>query len=484
MKWAEWLIETWGVFDAWIDGAHVCDPTAGQGAFAVAMLRLARRKGASITPERLSRLTLIEKYPSHLERFAGNVKREFGIDVPASQIICQDIILEPHEKKYDVLIGNPPWANFTDLPAEYKKRVKPFFLAEGLVPNKQKMLLGSSRIDIAALTLKVVLGKLLNKNGLGCFYLPTSLFFGDGAHSGFRSYSARSSQDKGVGVRNFAVETVYEFTASKVFDGIGTSYCCASIRVDSPQTFPVPYFRELEGKWVEHKAQPFKSPTDPWRVARSIHELQTSAALDLRLPKEQAPRQGVNTCGSNDVFLFDGKPPHLPDMFLYPLATKELWRQQTLFPRKWILLPYDPQTGKPLTWAQIDQHDALREHLKSAQRVLQARKGTFLRAAMKRGHWWTLLGVGPYAFAPFKVIWEAYGKSLFNPIALDNVDGQAWQGNQSMHAFIPCWTEQDAQRIKTALEKPEITAILRQLGGAGKRNWAQPGKIKKILALE
>ena len=103
---------------------------------------------------------------------------------------------------------------------------------------------------------------------------------------------------------------------------------------------------------------------------------------------------------------------------------------------------------------------------------------------MNRGCWWALLGVGPYAFAPFKVMWEAYGKDQFNPIVVRDVDGQVWQGNQAMHAFIPCWQEAEAQRIKTALENPEILALLHQLNGAGRCNWAQPGKIKKIIAFD
>ena len=474
LKWSEWLINKWSIFEAWLDGAHVCDPTAGEGIFALAMLHIARRKGIPITRERLSRLALIEVVPSHLEWFREEVKREFGVDFPVSQIFCQDIITEVHAEQYDILVGNPPWANFNDLPTAYKEQLKPFFIEEGLVPDKQKMLLGSSRVDIAALVLKVVLGKLLKKNGVGCFYLPTSLFFGDGAHSGFRSYKVGSTRD-------FAVDTVYEFTSTKVFEGVGTSYCCARFRTDTRQNFPVTYFKESEGKWVEHKALPLKNPTDPWRVVRNLDELHAGATLEVQLSSEQAPRQGVNTCGTNSVFIFNQRPPRLPDQFLYPLATKELWRQQTTSPHKWILLPYDQRTGKPLTWDQIGQCPALRDYLQSVRNVLQARKGTLLRSALKRGNWWTLFGVGPYSFAPFKVIWEAYGKDRFDPIVLSSVEGQMWQGNQSVHAFIPCWTERDAQRIKTALEDPAIPVLLRQLNGAGKCNWAQPGKIKKIL---
>ena len=483
LKWAEWLINKWEVFDAWLDGAHICDPTAGQGVFALAMLYIARRKGVPITRERLSRLTLIEIVPSHLEQFRENVKREFSVDFPTSQIFCQDVITEAHKGKYDILVGNPPWANFSDLPSTYKEQLKPFFIREGLVPDRQQMLLGSSRVDIAALVLKVVLGRLLKKNGIGYFYLPTSLFFGDGAHSGFRDYRVKDSRNTTDAYRAFAVDTLYEFASTKVFDGVGTSYCCTRFRVDTQQNFPVSYFRELGGKWVEHKALPLENPTDPWRVARDLGELKAGAALDVKLTPEQKPRQGVNTCGANGVFIFNQKPGHLPEQFLYPLATKELWRQQRVSPHKWILLPYHQQTGKPLVQCQIEQYPALRDYLQNVQDVLQARKGTLLRTALKRGNWWALLGVGRYAFAPFKVIWEAYGKDRFEPIVLGSVEGQMWQGNQAMHAFIPCWTEREARRIKTALEDPAIPVLLRQLNGTGKCNWAQPGKIKRILGL-
>ncbi len=483
VKWAEWLINKWNIFDAWVNGAHICDPTAGQGVFALAMLHIARRNGIPITRERLSRLTLIEIVPSHLERFRENVKQEFEVDFPTSRIFCQDVITEGHAGKYDILVGNPPWANFSALPTDYKERLKPLFLQEGLVPDRQKMLLGSSRVDIAALVLKVVLGRLVKKNGTGYFYIPTSLFFGDGAHNGFRNYLARDSRNADASYRDFAVDTVYEWTSTKVFDGVGTSYCCARFRGDKRQDFPVSYFRESAERWVEHKALPLKDRTDPWRVVRDLDELKEGTTLEVRLSSEQVPRQGVNTCGANSVFIFDQKPSHLPEQFLYPLATKELWRQQTGLPQKWILLPYHGQTGKPLTWCQIEQYPVLRDYLQNVQQVLQARKGTLLRTALKRGSWWALLGVGPYSFAPFKIIWEAYGKDEFNPIVLSSVEGQMWQANQSMQAFIPCWTERDAQRIKTALENPKIPALLGQLNGAGKCNWAQPGKIKKILGI-
>ena len=338
------------------------------------------------------------------------------------------------------------------------------------------MLLGSSRTDIAALVLKISLGKLLRKNGVGYFYVPLSLFSGDDAHSGFRNYRANN--------RRFAVDEVHEFTATKVFHSISTAYCCASFQMDVPQKFPVRYFRELGGQWIEHSAIPLKKPEDQWRVVQDGDELKTESNIEIQLSSKQKPRQGVNTCGSNSTFIFNRKPTHLPGEFLFPLVTKDIWRKRALVPHKWILLPYDRITGRPLLWRQIEQIQELRDYLESARNVLEARKGTLVRSSIKKGIWWSLLGVGPYSFSPYKVMWEAYGKSHFDPIILDEAGGQVWQGNQAMHAFIPCWSKRDAERIQAELQNPAILTLLRQINGDGKCNWAQPGKIKKILSFE
>lgn len=484
LTWAKWLINKWNIFDSWVDGAHICDPTAGQGVFVLGMLHIAKDKGLPITTERLSRLTLIEMVPSHLTEFRQNVQSEYSIDFPRSQIHSQDVITQHHHGQYDILIGNPPWANFGDLPESYKTHLKPYFIKEGLVENTQRMLLGSSRIDIAALVLKVALGRLLKENGAAYFYLPTSLFFGEGAHRGFRDYSSKGLNKPSSSKRDFAVDTVYEFSTSKVFEGVNTGYCCARFKSDTQQKFPVRYFKEVNNDWIEHKAIPLRDPTDPWRIIQNGDEIHSANRIEIKLSSDQKPRQGVNTCGANRVFIFEEKPKNLPDEFLFPLASKEIWQDENSAVNKWILLPYNRDTGKPLPWSQIEKHDTLKRYLLSNEDKLKERKGTLLRASMNRGNWWAMLGVGPYSFAPYKVIWQAYGKNHFTPIVLDNVNGQMWQGNQAMHAFIPCWSKDDAQRIKTCLENPEIPELLRQLNGGGKCNWAQPGKIKKLLSID
>lgn len=483
IKWARWLIDQWDVFDAWIDGASICDPTAGQGVFILSMLHIARDKNIDITDNMLSRLALIEINPSLLNTFVQNVKQDFNIKFPRNRIFCQDIITDKHNEVYDIVIGNPPWSNFCDLPTEYKNYLKPYFIHNQLIPDTQKVLLGSSRIDISALVLKTVLGNIVKEHGNGYFYIPTSLFFGEGAHDGFRNYTAVQSKELFDTYIDFSIETVFEFTSTKVFENINTSYCCAKFQTGKQQSFPVKYFKEIDDNWIEHKAVPLKNNADPWRVAKNKHDLDIGNSIKIRLHANQKPRQGVNTCGVNDVFIFDHKPKYLPDVFLYPLATKDLWNNDSS-PCKWILLPYNTQTGKPLTWDEINQYNNLSEYLDKNQNLLKNRKGVFIESYIKKGIWWSLLGVGHYSFSPFKVIWESYGRDYFKPIILSNINNQSWQGNQSMHSYIPCWNERNALDIKHGLLNPDIPILLKQLNGAGKCNWAQPGKMKKILSFE
>ncbi len=105
-----------------------------------------------------------------------------------------------------------------------------------------------------------------------------------------------------------------------------------------------------------------------------------------------------------------------------------------------------------------------------------------IRSQIRRGFWWALLGVGPYSFARYKVMWEAYGQKRFNPKVFKAVGKKVWQGNQALHAYIPCESIKEANALKRALSTSNMTAVLRQMNAEGNCNWAQPGKVWKIIA--
>lgn len=210
------------------------------------------------------------------------------------------------------------------------------------------------------------------------------------------------------------------------------------------------------------------------------------------LKKESMPRQGINTGGANEVFFFDAlssagkglivvsnksrRDVVLPEIFVYPLITSKQFKSEAPLPGKWVLLPYR-QDGRPLEWLQIEQFPELKKYLEENRTILQQRKGTLLNAALKRGYWWALLGVGEYCFFPYKIVREAYGKTTFQPQIFES----RWQANQSSQAFIPVRTLAKAERVKTALSDSRIEQYLLSMKMDGTMNWAQPGKIKRLI---
>ena len=77
-------------------------------------------------------------------------KQRYNVEIPDTSIHCTDVILDLPQRSFDILVGNPPWENFSNPPPDYKEMLKPCFIEAGLVPNRKAVLLGSSRTDIAA----------------------------------------------------------------------------------------------------------------------------------------------------------------------------------------------------------------------------------------------------------------------------------------------------------------------------------------------
>jgi hypothetical protein len=198
----------------------------------------------------------------------------------------------------------------------------------------------------------------------------------------------------------------------------------------------------------------------------------------------------VNTGGANAVFFFDRCESHsehlvqvgtgdlLPRAYVHPLVTAGQFRGETI-PSKWVLIPHDTQ-GRPLGPRAIEAEPVLAAYLARHRTRLESRRGTLVGAQRSRGCWWSLQGVGPYSFAPFKLVWEAYGRSQFQPQLLDG----AWQANQSLQAFIPCWNRDEANRLLNELLDPAVESYLGSMNMGKTMNWAQPGKLRKLLQLE
>ena len=474
-EWAKFAIEKFSIFNDWISGKSVFDPTMGEGNLLDALVSYGLEKGRLLSDLPLQNLYGLELNTGIYNIALDKFKTKYGIDM-GKNFINNDIF-QFEKKHFDILFGNPPWCNFVDLPAEYKEGIKKNFFDYGLIDNPKKLLLGGSRIDIAALVVQKSILENLSPGGKAVFFLPLSLFLNDGAHEQFRKFHAKEI--------SYSLCSIYDFKNLNVFEDIATRYGLALFEKKQKKSAPIPYYRFENKKWLKYKAISVKEG-GPLLVASNANETITIPQIEVM--SGQKPRQGINPCGAIKVFVFDtcenidkvnckiNDDDVLPKKYIFPLITGSNFKDCSA-PQKWVLLPYNKKTGKPLTPAELENEPLLKAYLAKHKTVLENRKGTMIQAHIKRGIWWALLGVGEYSFCNYKIVWEAYGKKTFTPRLFTG----DWQANQSLHAFIPCTSENEARQLLKKLSNPAVEQYLLASKMEGTMNWAQPGKISAIL---
>jgi hypothetical protein len=474
-KWAYFAIEQYGLLNQWLAGKTIFDPTMGEGSLLAALIESALSQGYALLDLPIANLFGVELQRDSHKRALLLFEKKYGIDMGAN--FFNEDILAFGSRSFDILFGNPPWCNFVDLPESYKALVKPLFIEYGLVGNAQNVLLGNSRIDIAALIVQKTIADNLAERGKAVFFLPLSLFLNDGAHGDFRKFTVK-------GMR-YSLSSIYDFENTAVFQHITTRYGLAAFEKAPATAEMVAYFRFEHNAWQKYNAMaqkpgsPYLIPSDP--LSRVI-------IPKIEVPAGTKPRQGINPCGAIAVFVFkhyeDVDPDTcrvngaylLPKKYVYPLITAHNFSDDES-PSKWVLLPYHSTTGKPLSRLELESEMVLFNYLSLFQDVLSRRKGTLIQAHIKQGIWWTLMGVGAYNFSEYKVVWEAYGKASFKPKLFCG----SWQANQSLQAFIPCPDKAAANLLLDQLINPAVEQYLAASRMEGTMNWAQPGKISAIL---
>jgi hypothetical protein len=509
LPWAEWSAERYGIVTRWLEGATILDPTLGNGNLLESLIVAGSKRGIKPCNLPVQNLFGLDLNDEKVFSFRKRLQERYGVTVPRGNLAVGDLLLghRDGEKKdcpikesfqpegllppADILFGNPPWGTFAALPDFYKQGVRDLFLEYGLVSSRRQVLLGNSRVDIAALVLLSAVRNYLKPRGEGVFFLPLSLFFSEGAGEGFRAFKAKEVP--------FQIQEGVELPTDRVFPQVETRSGLVYLKRDEEHRYPVPFYRfskespvtSLKGSGGEAWNA---APVDGERSSWILYRKGTSKPLPLQkipLPPGAVPRQGVNTCGANELFFFHTLHPdseetvraenntvsiRLPRTFLFPLLTGEAFRAENPTPGKWVFLPYGKE-GKPLSSERMANDPLLQDFVETYRERLSSRKGVLIQNWIRKGCLWALLGVGAYSFAPWKIVWEAAGKNRFVP----RIFPGEWQANQSMYGFLSFYDLVDAQQVLTALHSPEVEAYLGALNSGGTLNWAQPGRMKRLF---
>ena len=261
---------------------------------------------------------------------------------------------------------------------------------------------------------------------------------------------------------------------------------------DTRQQWPVRGNISINGTWKDSFFQACDKKSGNWIRHNSVKEAANFKIPNIKIDKKHRPRQGINTCGINKIMLFEkcgnesnmwlngeGKKVNIDQRVMYPLITGKKFGYNSRI-NKWALILHNTDTGKPMTLNEIKKYAGAEKYITKYQKELKGRKGILIRSHIDKGFWWALLGVGKYSFCKYKVAWESLGKKEFTPIIIKG----HYQANQSLHAFCPCDSYSEAIKIHNFLIDSSVSDWLNMSGMAGTCNWAQPGRIMKIMTLK
>lgn len=395
------------------------------------------------------------------------------------------LFLEP----FDYVVGNPPWINWESLPQEYRERSAPLWHRYGLfVHEGMDAILGHGKKDVSTLMSFVVTDRFLKNGGKVAFVITQSVWKTAGAAQGFRRFRIGAN---GPFLRVLHVD---DFSSIQIFEGATTRASVFVWQKGQATRYPVPYtyWKKVKRGRLDYdstlddvlakterlhfQATPVdpSDPTSPWSTIRprAIGALRkVLGASDYRA------HEGANSGGANGVYwveILAHRPDGLvvvrnvtegakrkvesvtvelePDL-LYPLLRGRDVRRWHANPLLRILMVQDPTTRRgiaesimqhrwPKTWAYLKRFETpLRQ--RSVFRRYFTRKGRGGRV-VETGPFYSMIDVGDYTFAPWKVVWTRLARVEAAVVGL--ADGKPVVPQETV-TLVDCASEDEAHYI-------------------------------------
>ncbi len=346
--------------------------------------------------------------------------------------------------QFDLVIGNPPWVRWSNLPERYRQRIKP--TCEQYTIFSETPYHGGNELDISGMITYTVADKWLKPEGVLTFVI-TQTHFQSPSSQGFRSFRINEKY-------NLIPERVDDLKKLKPFPKVANKTAILRLRKVGHKTspkFPVPYaiWEKRTGESaaipegltkhavlarVDQKtweATPVNGGNSPWAILRpgrfaDMAGLQGKSAwlsgrkgvtADLNgvymvrivgqnattglVQVETRPEAGKTDIGPARRFWIE------PDL-LYPLlkgasdfSACDVHVKEQLF----VIVP-----NKGITGSEYGNSEVELSRLKQTKkffnhyRSLLERRSTY-RLRQKGAPYFAIYNVGQYTFSPYKVVW-------------------------------------------------------------------------------
>lgn len=415
--------------------AAIVEPTCGTGALLFAALDAfpaARALGADINADHLA--AVHARGDPRVEIAHGSF---FAADWPARLRALPQPLLA---------IGNPPWVTSADLGALASANLPPksnFQRRRGL-----EAVTGSGNFDISEWIIATLLDALAGRDAVLAMLCKAAVARKVLAHAWRSPQPPRAA-------RCYQIDAQHHFGAAVeaclLVCELGPAApapaaCVAPLFASTTATTPAATLGFRDGAVVadvvahdrwRHLAA--ARPGDPAHRWRSGIKHDCAAVMELH-------RRGAQ------LETTAGEPVDLEDELVFPmLKSSEVARAGAVEPTRWMVVTQRAigddtaalRTRAPRTWRYLERHAA-----RLARRASSIYRGKPAFA---------MFGIGPYAFAPWKVAISGLYKQLAfrvvgphagRPVVLDDTC-----------YFLPCETEAEARRLHALLGSPPATAF-------------------------
>jgi hypothetical protein len=402
--------------------------------------------------------------------------------------------------QFDYIVGNPPWINWEHLPDGYRQSIKPVWERYGLFPHGgMDTILGKGKKDISMLMTFTVMDGLLRAGGKLGFIITQSVFKTAGSGQGFRRFRIPQPNSQFVPLKVLHVD---DMVALQPFEGASNRTAVMVLKKGEPTTYPVPYtlWRKKKGVRFTYDsslaealsatvrlnfaAEPVdpNDPTSPWLTA---HPHAFMAIYKVRGKSDYKAHAGAYTGGANAVYwveIIDRRPDGLvlvrnltqgakvqvpevveavePDL-LYPLLRGRDVQRWKAEPSACILMVQDPEKrrGYSEEWLQ-ENYPRTYGYLKRFEEVLRKRRSRGISDMVRKGApFYTMFAVGPYTFAPWKVVWR-YVASDFIVAVAEPYNGRLIVPNEKL-MLVACENDQEAHYLCATLNSSPIRLAVR-----------------------
>ena len=145
------------------------------------------------------------------------------------------------ERRFDVVVGNPPWIAWDRLSAEYREATKERWRERGLFTlSGSAALLGGGKKELAGLLVYETLDRRLRDGGVLAFVVPKSLFQSRDAGNGFRRFGSNPAAARPI---PFRVLEIDDFSEVPLFTGVSSKFATFCARRGEPTRYPIPIRR-------------------------------------------------------------------------------------------------------------------------------------------------------------------------------------------------------------------------------------------------